>query len=251
MSAIKQIVSESRRRSDVDEFLQYELTRAGYGGVEITKTPMGTRLTIYAVRPSMVIGRGGEGIRYLAKKLEDNYKLFNPQIAVAEVQVPEFNPKIMGAKIASALERGIHFRRACHWALTNIMNAGALGAEIVLSGKLTTERSRREKFKEGFMPKVGDSAMKDVNRAVTDTQLKAGLFGIRVTIVPNTYKSPDRITVKEVSEVAPPIEEAALETVAEGEAEVKIPEDESTPPAPEVVAGTGNAQPQPAEEPSP
>ncbi|MFQ5998751.1 MAG: 30S ribosomal protein S3 [Candidatus Bathyarchaeia archaeon] len=251
MSAIKQIVSESRRRSDVDEFLQYELTRAGYGGVEITKTPIGTRLTIYAVRPSMVIGRGGEGIRYLAKKLEDNYKLFNPQIAVAEVPVPEFNPKIMGAKIASALERGIHFRRACHWALTNIMNAGAQGAEIVLSGKLTTERSRREKFKAGFMPKVGDSAMKDVNRAVVYTQLKPGLFGIRVTIVPTTYKSPDRITVKEVAEVAPPIEEVALETVGEGEAEVKTPEDVSTTPAPEVVAGTGNAHPQPAEEPSP
>lgn len=257
MSAIKQIVSESRRRSDVDEFLQYELTRAGYGGVEITKTPLGTRLTIYAVRPSMVIGRGGEGIRYLAGRLEENYKLFNPQIAVAEVPVPEFNPKIMGAKIASALERGIHFRRACHWALTNIMNAGALGAEIVLSGKLTTERSRREKFRAGFLPKVGDAAIRNVKKAVVYTQLKPGLFGINIAIVPPTYKSPDRIVVKEPAEAVPSVEvevqaSPALEAATEGgEAELGTSESESPSPSPEVVAAAeGTQTTQPAGEPS-
>lgn len=216
MSAIKRIVEESKKRAEVDEFLQYELGRAGYGGVEISKTPIGTRLTIYAVRPSMVIGRGGEGIRALAKSLEDNYKLFNPQIAVAEVPIPELNPQIMAAKIASSLERGTRFRRACHWALQNIMNAGALGAEIIIGGKLTTERARHEKFKQGYIPKVGDPAIKQVRRAVVDTQLKPGLFGIQVVIVPPNYKSPDRIEIKPVEAVTPvaPAEAPKPATVA-------------------------------------
>ena len=64
MSVIKQIMAESKRRVDVDEFLQKELAKAGYGGVEITKTPLGTRITIYAVRPGLVIGRGGEAVSY-------------------------------------------------------------------------------------------------------------------------------------------------------------------------------------------
>ncbi|MEM3736780.1 MAG: 30S ribosomal protein S3 [Candidatus Bathyarchaeia archaeon] len=209
MSAIKQIVSESWRRASVDEFLQKELAKAGYGGVEITKVPLGTRLTIYAVRPSMVIGRGGVGIKNLSKRLEDEYKLFNPQIAVVEVPVPELNPHIMAAKIASALERGIHFRRTCHWALNSIMKAGALGAEIIISGKLSSERARHEKFKAGYIPKVGDPVLNNLKRAVLYIQLPRGLFGIKVVIVPPEYKSPD---IVEIKEVAPEVVETPKET---------------------------------------
>lgn len=208
MSAARQIVSESMKRAEVDEYLRAELSRAGYGGVEITKTPLGTRLTVYAVRPGMVIGRG-EGIRRLAKALEEKFGLFNPQIAVAEVPVPEFNPQIMASKIISNLERGIHFRRACHWALSSIMSAGALGVEVMVSGKLTSQRARREKFRVGYIPKVGDAAMKNVNKAVVYAQMKPGLFGVQVVIVPPTYVSPDRIQVKEAEVTVEPTAEVA------------------------------------------
>lgn len=203
MSALKQIIDESKKRLNVDEYLQKELARAGYGGVEITKTPLGTRVTVYAVKPGLVIGRGGESIRSLARNLEAHFGLFNPQIAVAEVPIPELNPKIIAAKITSALERGVHFRRACYWALNSIMKAGALGAEIIIGGKLTTERARTEKFKAGYLPKVGDPVLKNVLTAVLATQLKQGLLGVHVSIVPPTFKSPDQFTLKE----APPIEE--------------------------------------------
>lgn len=211
MSAIKQIMAESKKKVDVDEFLEKELSRAGYGGVEISKTPLGTRVTIYAVRPGLVIGRGGEGIRNLSRILEEKFGLFNPQIAVAEVPVPELNPRIMASKIISALERGVHFRRACYWALNSIMNAGALGAEIIISGKLTTERARYEKFKAGYLPKVGDPVLKHVKKAVLYTQLKPGLFGVKVVIVPPTYKSPDQFEIKEVKFEEKPLEEEKRE----------------------------------------
>lgn len=235
MSAIKQIVSESWRKVEVDEFLQKELARAGYGGVEITKVPLGTQLTVYAVRPSMVIGRGGTGIRNLSKQLEENYKLFNPQIAVMEVPVPELSPNIMAAKIASSLERGMHFRRICHWSLTSIMKAGALGAEITLSGKLSSERSRREKFKAGYMPRVGDPALKNLKRTVFYIQLPRGLIGIKVVIVPPDYKSPDRVTIKEVP---PEVVEAPKEAAAPTGAAATPTE---TPPPPEKAGGETEA----------
>jgi small subunit ribosomal protein S3 len=198
MSAIKHLLAESKRRASIDEFLSRELVRAGYGGVDMAKTPIGTRVTIYAVKPGLIIGRGGENIKRLTRILEEKFKLYNPQIAVAEVPVPELNPHIMASKIASALEAGVHFRRACYWALNNIMKAGALGCEIIISGKLTTERARYEKFKSGYLPKVGEPVHKYVRRAVVYTLLKPGLFGIQVTIVPPEYKSPDQIQVKEV-----------------------------------------------------
>jgi len=216
MSAIKQIMAESKKRVDIDEYLEKELARAGYGGVEVMKTPLGTRVTVYAVRPGLVIGRGGESIRNLSKTLEEKFGLFNPQIAVAEVPIPELNPKIMASKISSALERGIHFRRACYWALNSIVRAGALGAEITIRGKLTTERSRFEKFRVGYLPRVGDCVQKHVKKAVIHTQLKQGLLGIHVTIVPSTYKSPDYFEVKEIpAEVKLPTEEVVVEEGSE------------------------------------
>ncbi|RLI34282.1 30S ribosomal protein S3 [Candidatus Bathyarchaeota archaeon] len=240
MSAVKQILAENKRRARVDEFLSRELARAGYGGMDMVKTPLGTRITIYAVRPGLVIGRGGENIKRLARMLEEKFGLFNPQIAVAEVQVPELNPYIMASKIASALERGVHFRRACYWALNSIMNAGALGCEIIISGKLTTERARYEKFRAGYLPKVGDPVLKQVRRAVAYTLLKPGLYGIQVTIVPPDYTSPDYVKIKEPpSELLQPEEKAeeaeealeaekAEEAAVEGgeKAEVKEAEEE-------------------------
>ena len=220
MSAIKQIIIESKKRLNVDEFLKKELSRAGYGGVDITKTPLGTRVTVYAVKPGLVIGRGGESIRNLARNLEENFGLPNPQIAVAEVLVPELNPQIVASKIGSALERGIHFRRACYWALNSVMKADALGVEIIINGKLTTERARSEKFKAGYLPKVGDIVSKNILTAVVSTQLKQGLLGVQVTIVPPTFKSPDKFSIK-----TPPPATETPETDGSSSAENVEPEE--------------------------
>ena len=111
------------------------------------------------MRPGLVIGRGGETIKELAASLEQNFKVSNPQISVSEIEVPEFNAHVIANRVASALERGVHFRRAGFWALNQVMEAGALGCEIVISGKLTTERARFEKFRAGHYPIVGEPAL--------------------------------------------------------------------------------------------
>ncbi|MBS7604868.1 MAG: 30S ribosomal protein S3 [Candidatus Bathyarchaeia archaeon] len=206
MAYVKHFVKESIRKAEIDEFLWKEFERAGYGGVEITKTPLGTNVVIHAVRPGLIIGRGGETIKNLAKILEEKFNLPNPQISVVEIEVPELNPRVMASRIAAALRRGIHFRRVGFWALNQIMRAGALGAEIIISGKLRTERARSEKFRSGYIPKSGDPAMKYVRKAVTHVQLKPGIFGIQVFIVQPDVKFPDEVEF---------LEEKSGETVAE------------------------------------
>ena len=146
MSIVKRFITEAIKKTQIDEFLQKKLERAGYDGVDLSKTPLGTHVVIYAMRPGIVIGRGGETIKDLATTLEENFKMSNPQISVSEIEVPEFNAFVVASRIASALQRGVHFRRAGFWALNQVMDAGALGAEIVISGKLRTERARFEKF---------------------------------------------------------------------------------------------------------
>ncbi|MEM1550318.1 MAG: 30S ribosomal protein S3 [Candidatus Bathyarchaeia archaeon] len=200
MAYVKHFIRESIRKAEVDEFLWKEFEKAGYGGVEIIRTPLGTNVVIYAVRPGLIIGRGGETIKRLAKLLEEKFNLPNPQISVAEIEVPELNPYVMASRIATALRRGIHFRRVGFWALNQIIKAGALGAEIIISGKLRTERARVEKFRSGYIPKSGELAMKYVKRAVAHVQLKPGIFGIQVFIVSPETKSPDEIELIEEKE---------------------------------------------------
>jgi len=215
MYVTKYFVKDSLKRSDIDEFLSQELKRAGYSHCELAKTPLGTRVVVYAARPGMVIGRRGQSIRDLTRALEERFGVENPQISVAPVDVPELDPKVMASQLVSALERGVHFRRAAYWALQRIMKAGALGAEIIISGKLTTERARYEKYRDGYMPRCGDPVLKQLKTAVAYTQLKPGLFGVKVRILPPGIHFPDKPSLKE--EVAGKEEEKEKKEMEEKE----------------------------------
>ncbi len=216
MSAVKHFVEESVKKAEIDEFLKNEFDRAGYGGVEITKTPLGTHMVIYTMRPGLVIGRGGETIRELAVTLEEKFGLPNPQISVAEIEIPELNPHVMASRITSGLKRGIHYRRSGYWALNRIMEAGALGAEIIMSGVLRSRRARYEKFRAGYLPKSGDPAMKHMRKAVSHVQLKPGMLGVKVLIMPPEAEFPDQVQIlKEASEET--AEEAKKEAETEAE----------------------------------
>ncbi len=233
MSIVKRFITESIKRTEIDEFLQKKLERAGYGGVNLSKTPLGTHVVIYAMRPGIVIGRGGETIKELAASLERNFKVANPQISVSEIEVPEYNAHVVANRVTSALERGVHFRRAGFWALNQVMEAGALGAEIVISGKLTTERARFEKFRAGDFPRCGEPALRAMKTAVAHVQLKPGMIGVRVKIMPPDAYFPDKVTIIEPK---PEEEIEIVATSAPTPAAAPTPAPEPTPepaPAPE------------------
>ncbi|MEE8322452.1 MAG: 30S ribosomal protein S3, partial [Candidatus Bathyarchaeia archaeon] len=195
MSVVKNFINDAIRQLEIHDFLAKELSRAGFGGAEITKTPLGTRIVIYAMKPGIVIGRRGTNIRGLTSLLEEKFKLFNPQIAVSEVEVPELDASIMASRISEALQRGIHFRRTGFWALNQIMRAGAVGCEIIIKGKLTSRRHRSEKYREGYIPRVGNPFLENVRRAVTTVTMRPGTLGINVKIVPPNIRFPDQIEV--------------------------------------------------------
>ncbi|RLG56601.1 MAG: 30S ribosomal protein S3, partial [Candidatus Hydrothermarchaeota archaeon] len=127
MAVERKFIQDNFKKLAVREYLQKELDRAGCGEIDIQRTPLGTRVIIKAQKPGLVIGRKGASIRNLTNILRKEFGLDNPQLEVYEIETPELNPYVMAKTIASALERGVHFRRAAYTALRRIMDAGARG----------------------------------------------------------------------------------------------------------------------------
>lgn len=220
MSAINNVMKNNFRNLELDEFLSETLRDAGYGRVDVQKTPIGTRITLSVTRPGLVIGRKGTGIKDLTTKLEQKFGLTNPQISVTELEAPELNPKIMCNRIAQLIERGTAFRRAAIWTNNTIMNAGALGVEITVAGKLRSERAHFEKHAAGLVPKSGDVANKVVRYGVTHVLTKMGLMGIQLKIalrneMPKEFEMIDSEPSEKTTEVQ------KLESTPEAVAEVK------------------------------
>ena len=170
------------RNMELNEYLSSSLSEAGYGGAEVQKTPIGTKITLFVIRPGLVIGRKGSGIRELTTKLEQQFNLENAQISVTEVTKPELNPHIMANRIAQLIERGTAFRRASLWTINTIMGAGAMGVEVTVSGKLRGERAHFEKHSAGTIPKSGKVAEEVVRSSTNSILTKMGLVGIKLKI---------------------------------------------------------------------
>ena len=189
----RKFIADNIRKLEVKEYLKKELDRAGCGEIDLQRTPLGTRVIVNAQRPGIVIGRKGTSIRKLTAILKSKYDIDNPQIEVNELDVPELNAKVMSKNIASSLERGIHFRRAAYTTLRRIMDAGARGAEIQISGKLTGERAKSLKFTDGYLKHCGEPATKYVRVGIATANPKPGVLGVKVKIMPPDVKLPDDI----------------------------------------------------------
>ena len=217
-----QFIEDGLQRSQIDEFFADELGRAGYGGMDVAKTPMGTQIVLKAEKPGMVIGKGGKNIRKVTSELEERFDLDDPQIDVQEVDEPDLNARIVADRLANALERGWYFRKAGHTTIDRIMEAGALGAEIVLSGKVTGARSRVEKFNRGYIKHNGEPAQEIVDEGQGVAVMKLGTIGVTVQIIPPGAELPDDFEIYDDIDVEPveqAIEEDGVESLLEGEPE--------------------------------
>ncbi|WP_019177525.1 30S ribosomal protein S3 [Methanomassiliicoccus luminyensis] len=195
MASERKFIAENTRRVLLKEYLMKEVTRAGFGGLDVQRTPMGTRVTLVTERPGIVIGRRGAAIKNLTRAIEEDFKFDNPQVEVQEVENPNLNAQIMAEKLAFALERGWHFRRAGHSTIRRVMDNGARGCHIIIAGKLTGQRHRTEKFKEGYIKFCGEPKLKDVDKGYAVAKLKPGVIGVTVEIMRPTAKLPDEIDV--------------------------------------------------------
>ena len=186
------------KRVMLDEFLAHYFKDAGYSHVQLYKTPTGYRVAIYAEYPGRIIGRGGSVIKKLMTIMQTHFGLENVNITVSPIQDPDLNARIVAFRIVRALEKEIPYRRVAMAMVRRVMNAGAIGVEIVISGKLRTERARYEKFKAGRIYKAGEVVEYMVDRAVAKALLKPGVYGVEVTIVKPGHKTPDQIEFRTV-----------------------------------------------------
>ena len=191
-------IDYSMKRVMLDEFLANYFKDAGYAGVELYKTPTGYRVVIYAEYPGRIIGRRGSVIRKLTTVFQTRFGLENTDITVSSVPDPDLNARVVAFRIVRALEKEIPYRRVALAMLRRIMEAGAVGAEIIISGKLRSERARYEKLKAGRIYKAGEAVEYMVDRAVGKALLKRGVYGIEVVIVKPNVRPPDYIEIKNV-----------------------------------------------------
>lgn len=229
MALERYFIEEGKIRSEIENFLRRELHRAGYSSMKIQKTPLAVRINIYVEKPQLVIGKKGKRISKLTKIIEEKYNLENLAIDVQRVENPTLDPNIVAKRIATALEKNMNRRKVVYKALRAIMNAGAKGAEIIISGKIVGKggRARAEKYSQGYMKKAGDS-VNLVRIGSTQAYLKAGIIGVTVKIVPPDTVFPDQINVKpkeEVEEEKGEVKEAKEEEEKSKEGESEKSED--------------------------
>ncbi|MFY9194669.1 MAG: 30S ribosomal protein S3 [Methanoculleus sp.] len=217
MAIEKKFVSEGVRNVRVEKFLTKELKRAGYGGMDITRTPLGTQVTIFAEKPGIVIGKGGRQVRQLTQDLATNFDIESPQVEVQQVQNPNFSAQIMAERLANALERGWYFRKAGQSTIRRVMESGALGCEVIVAGKLTGARSRTQKFTEGYVKHSGEPSETIVETGYALAVKKLGTIGVQVKIVPPGAKLPDTFEVLEPEPKKAPIPVPEPEEIGEDE----------------------------------
>ncbi|VVB93335.1 30S ribosomal protein S3 [uncultured archaeon] len=198
MGVERKFVKNGLDKAQMAEYFSKQLERAGYGGMNINRTPMGTQITIFAEKPGMIIGKGGKTIHKLTHDLETVFRVDNPQIDVQEVKIPELNAQMMASRLAGAIERGLYFRKAGHNMLRRILESGALGCEIDIAGKLTGPRKKTEKFVGGNMLHAGNPAMELVDDGFAIAIKKLGVIGCRVRLIRPTVKLPGRFKTVQV-----------------------------------------------------
>jgi small subunit ribosomal protein S3 len=187
---------------------------------------MGTRVILTTERPGLVIGRRGQTIKNLTQVIEEQFGFENPQIEVQEVENASLNAQIMAEKLAFSLERGWHFRRAGHSTVRRIMDAGARGCYIIVAGKLSGQRHRTEKFKEGNIKFCGDTKAQFIEHGYAIAKLKMGVIGVTVEIMVKDAKMPADITVLNKTEAAAVLPDLFAAPKAEAPADAEAPAEE-------------------------
>ncbi len=192
----RDIVKFKKEEFTIREYIKKSIGKGKISRVKIEYTPLGEKIIISTHKPGLIIGRKGEKIEELTKVLKTKFKLENLRIEIDEVKQPEFDAQIIADEIALALERfgPMKFKVTAYRTLEKIMNAGALGAEIRLSGKLPSARARTWRFAQGYLKKTGDSA-KVVDRAQARAQTKPGVVGVKVSILSPNIILKDRINI--------------------------------------------------------
>ncbi|XP_059274822.1 small ribosomal subunit protein uS3x-like [Lycium ferocissimum] len=185
ISKKRKFVADGVFFAELNEVLMRELAEDGYSGVEVRVTPMRTEIIIRATRTQNVLGEKGRRIRELTSVVQ---KRFNFNENSVELYAEKVNNRGLCA-IAQAeslrykLLGGLAVRRACYGVLRFVMESGAKGCEVIVSGKLRAQRAKSMKFKDGYMISSGQPVKEYIDSAVRHVLLRQGVLGIKVKIM--------------------------------------------------------------------
>lgn len=196
----RQFFARKIKEQQIEEFISSNLDKAGYSHTEILRTPLGEKIIIYTSRPSLIVGRKGANIKELTEVLKKKFSMENPQIEVSEIDTPNLNAKSVAKHIIHTFERfgPKRFKSIGYKSLQDIMDAGALGAEIVISGRgVPSSRAKSWRFKTGYLKKSGYVAESLVKKGYATAHLKSGSVGVKVTILTPDIRLPDKIILQE------------------------------------------------------
>lgn len=184
----RQFISENIRRVQLEQFLKKEFAHAGYSHAEIQRTPLALRITVFAQKPGMIIGRAGKVIDAMTETIKKKFNFENPQLDVQEVENPDLDPHIVARQIIVSIERGLNVKRVVGMTMQRIIEAGAVGVAIRLAGKIGGEMGRIEKYSTGYLRFAGDPAETEVATAYDTAIVKLGKIGVQVRILVNPPK---------------------------------------------------------------
>lgn len=213
----RKFVAQNMKEFQILEFIANNLKRVGHSYTKLQRTPLGEKIIIHASRPGLIVGRKGQNIKNLTKTLKKKFDLENPQIEISEVTDVNLDAQIVAERIANLLERfgTTKFKAIGHKTMSDVMASGALGIEILISGKIPSSRAKSWRFYHGYLKKCGEVALEGVRKAYAAAKLKSGIVGIQVKIMPPSIKLPDDIELVEKKE------EAVKETLKEVPSEPK------------------------------
>ena len=216
----REFINRKKKEFRIQEFIKDNLKGAGISYSKIQRTPLGEKIIIHASRPGLVIGSGGSNIKKLTSQLKKEFGLENPQIEIEEIKNTNLVAAVVAEKIATALERygTMRFKGIGHRAMADALDSGAKGIEILISGKIPSARARVWRFYQGYIKKCGNAAVTIVDTAYEVADLKSGVVGVKVSIMPPDEKLPDHIELKKEPEK---IEELSDDESKKAEKEIK------------------------------
>ena len=195
----RDFIAQKTKEFQIKKYLENKLSNVGLSKIKLKKIPLGEKIVIFTSRPSLVVGSKGANIKDLTKYLKKEFKLENPQIEINEIKDIFLDANVVAERIAFSLERfgSARFKGVGHKTIENVMKAGALGIEIIISGKIPGARAKNWRFYQGYLKKCGDISVSGVRKAKKIAALKSGVIGIKVSIMPPDIKLPDRIHILE------------------------------------------------------
>lgn len=207
----REFIVQKTKEFYIRKYIETRLRGVGISSVRLKKIPLGEKIIIATSRPSIIVGSKGSNIRELTRTLKTKFKLENPQIEINEVKDLFLDAQIVAQRIANSLERfgSARFKSVGHRAMANVVGAGALGVELVISGKIPGSRAKNWRFYQGYLKKCGDIAITGVRSAQRSARLKSGVVGIKVSIMPPGLILPDHVEI--LSEPKIVVEESEVE----------------------------------------